>query len=69
MITRVDGLRWRAVEDDRVIGHGEVSRRPDGRVFLSIDTWHAAVFDRVAAAMLAALPGPLYTMLTKPTTI
>lgn len=62
VITRVDGLRWRAVEDDRVIGHGEAFRRPDGRVFLSIDTWHGAVFDRLAAAMLADLPSPLYTM-------
>ena len=62
MITRVDGLRWQAVEDDRVIGDGEASRRRDGRLFLSIDTWHGAVFDRLAAAMLADLPGPLYTM-------
>ena len=62
LITRVDDLRWRAVEDDRVIGHSEASRRPDGRVFLSIDTWHGAVFDRLATAMLADLPSPLYTM-------
>lgn len=62
VITRVDGLLWRAVEEDLVIGHGEASRRPDGRVFLSIDTWHGAVFDRLAVAMLADLPGRLYTM-------
>lgn len=62
VITRVDDLRWRAVEDDRVVGHGEASHRPDGRLFLSIDTWYGAVFDRLAAAMLADLPGPLYTM-------
>jgi ribosomal protein S18 acetylase RimI-like enzyme len=62
VITRVDGLRWQAVEDDRVIGDGEASRRRDGRLFLSIDTWHGAVFDRLAAAMLTDLPGPLYTM-------
>ena len=62
VITRVDGLRWQAVEDDRVIGDGEASRRRDGRLFLSIDTWHGAVFDRLAAAMLADLPSPLYTM-------
>lgn len=62
VITRFDGPRWRAVEDGRVIGHGEASRRPDGRVFLSIDTWHGAVFDRLAAAMLAELRGPLHTM-------
>jgi ribosomal protein S18 acetylase RimI-like enzyme len=62
VITRVDDLRWRAVEDNRVIGHGEAARRPDGRVFLSIDTWHGAVFDRLATAMLADLPSPLYTV-------
>src|SRR5689334_14155950 len=62
VITRIDGLRWQAVEDDRVIGDGEASRRRDGRLFLSIDTWHGAVFDRLAAAMLADLPSPLYTM-------
>jgi ribosomal protein S18 acetylase RimI-like enzyme len=62
VISRVDDLRWRAVEDDLVVGHGEASRRPDGRVFLSIDTWLGAVFDRLATAMLADLPNPLYTM-------
>jgi ribosomal protein S18 acetylase RimI-like enzyme len=62
VITRVDDLGWRAVQDDRVVGHGEASRRPDGRIFLSIDTWHGAVFDRLASAMLADLPGPLHTM-------
>jgi len=62
VITRVENLRWRAVEDDRVIGHDEASRRPDGRVFVSIDTWHGAVFDRLATAMPADLPSPLYTM-------
>jgi ribosomal protein S18 acetylase RimI-like enzyme len=62
VITRAEGSRWQAVEDDRVIGHSEASRRSDGRVFLSIDTWHGAVFDRLAAAMLTDLPGPLYTM-------
>jgi ribosomal protein S18 acetylase RimI-like enzyme len=62
VINRVDDLLWWAVEDDLVIGRGEASRRADGRVFLSIDTWHGAVFDRLAAAMLADLPTPLYTM-------
>ena len=62
VITRGDGLRWQAVEDDRVIGDGDASRRRDGRLFLSIDTWHGAVFDRLAAAMSADLPGPLYTV-------
>ncbi|WP_232667469.1 GNAT family N-acetyltransferase [Pseudonocardia sp. TRM90224] len=62
VLTRVDDQRWQAVEDDRTVGEGEASRRTDGRIFLSIDTWHGAVFDRLAAAMLADLPGPLYTM-------
>jgi ribosomal protein S18 acetylase RimI-like enzyme len=50
------------VEDDRVIGRAEASRRPDGRIFLSIDTWHGTVFDRLAASMLADLAGPLSTL-------
>jgi ribosomal protein S18 acetylase RimI-like enzyme len=62
LITRVDELRWHAVEDDQVIGRGEASRRPDGRIFLSIDTWHGAVFDRLAASIPADLAGPLYTL-------
>lgn len=62
LITRVDELRWHAAEDDQVIGLGEASRRPDGRIFLSIDTWHGAVFDRLAASILADLAGPLYTL-------
>ncbi|WP_214402884.1 GNAT family N-acetyltransferase [Pseudonocardia lacus] len=62
LITRVDGTRWHAVEDDRVVGRGEASHRPDGRVFLSIDTWLGAVFDRLAAAMLADLAGPVRTL-------
>jgi ribosomal protein S18 acetylase RimI-like enzyme len=61
-ITRVDELRWHAVADDQVIGRGEASRRPDGRIFLSVDTWHGADFDRLAASMLADLAGPLYTL-------
>ncbi|WP_028934993.1 GNAT family N-acetyltransferase [Pseudonocardia spinosispora] len=62
VISRVDELHWQAVEDNRTIGQGEASRRPDGRVFLSIDTWHGTVFDQLAATMLNDLPKPLYTM-------
>ncbi|WP_103352016.1 GNAT family N-acetyltransferase [Amycolatopsis sp. CA-128772] len=43
-------------------GRGEVSRRPDGRLFLSIDTWDDADFARLAADMLPTLPRPLYTV-------
>ncbi|MGW4063598.1 GNAT family N-acetyltransferase [Amycolatopsis sp. NPDC004747] len=45
-----------------VPGRGEVSRRPDGRLFLSIDTWDDAGFALLAADMLPALPRPLYTV-------
>jgi ribosomal protein S18 acetylase RimI-like enzyme len=62
VITRVTEGHWRAVADDREIGRGDASRRPDGRIFLSIDTWHGAVFDRLADAMLSELPRPLHTM-------
>lgn len=62
VITRVAETHWHALEDDRVVGRGEASRRPDGRLFLSIDAWHDVVFEQLAAAMLAALPRPLYTV-------
>jgi ribosomal protein S18 acetylase RimI-like enzyme len=62
VISRVAHTQWHALEDDRVVGRGEVSRRPDGRLFLSVDAWHGAVFDLLAGAMLAGLPRPLYTV-------
>jgi GNAT superfamily N-acetyltransferase len=62
VITRVSEQRWHALADDQVVGRGDVSRRPDGRTFLSIDAWHGAVFDRLADAMRAGLPTPLYTL-------
>jgi len=62
VITRVADHQWHALEDDQVVGRGEASRRPDGRLFLSIDCWHDALFDPLAAAMLADLPRPLYTV-------
>jgi ribosomal protein S18 acetylase RimI-like enzyme len=61
-ITRVAERQWHAVEDDRLVGRGDVSRRPDGRMFISIDAWHGAVFDQLADAMVAELPKPLYTV-------
>jgi ribosomal protein S18 acetylase RimI-like enzyme len=60
--TRVAERQWHALEDDQVVGRGHTSRRPDGRIFLSIDAWHGAVFDQLADAMLADLPKPLYTV-------
>jgi ribosomal protein S18 acetylase RimI-like enzyme len=62
VITRIAERQWHAVADGRVIGRGDVSRRSDGRIFLSIDSWHDAVFDQLADVMLADLPKPLYTV-------
>ncbi|MFJ9417309.1 GNAT family N-acetyltransferase [Streptomyces sp. NPDC101227] len=62
VITRVSDTQWQAVEDDRVVGRGDASRRPDGRLFISIDAWHGVVFDRIAEMMLADLPTPLYAV-------
>jgi ribosomal protein S18 acetylase RimI-like enzyme len=62
VITRVAERQWHAVQDGQVVGRGDTMRRPDGRIFLSIDSWHGAVFDQLADAMLAELPRPLYTV-------
>jgi ribosomal protein S18 acetylase RimI-like enzyme len=62
VIIRVTEGFWRAVVDDREVGRGDASRRSDGRILVSIDAWHGAVFDRLAEAMLADLPRPLHTM-------
>ncbi|MEU2711061.1 GNAT family N-acetyltransferase [Streptomyces sp. NPDC007205] len=62
VVTRISDTLWHAVEDDREVGRGDVSRRPDGRLFISIDAWHGAVFDRIAGSMLADLQTPLYTV-------
>jgi ribosomal protein S18 acetylase RimI-like enzyme len=62
VVTRVSDMQWHAVEDDLTVGRGVASRRPDGRLFISVDAWHGAVFDRIADAMLTDLPTPLYTV-------
>lgn len=62
VITRVAERHWHALDDDLVVGRGHAAQRPDGRIFVSIDSWHDAVFDQLAAAMLADLPTPLYTV-------
>lgn len=62
MITRVADRQWHALDDDLVVGRGHAQHRPDGRLFVSIDAWHDATFDRLAEAMLAELPAPLYTV-------
>ncbi|MGW2568488.1 GNAT family N-acetyltransferase [Streptomyces sp. NPDC001537] len=62
VITRVADRQWHALDDDLVVGHGHAEHRPDGRLFVSVDAWHEATFDRLAEAMLAELPAPLYTV-------
>ncbi|TDD63562.1 GNAT family N-acetyltransferase [Actinomadura darangshiensis] len=62
MITRVADRHWHALDDDLVVGRGYAEHRPDGRLFVSIDAWHDAAFDRLAEAMPAELPAPLYTV-------
>ena len=62
MITRVADRQWHALDDDLVVGRGHAQHRPDGRLFVSVDAWHDAAFDRLAQAMLAELPAPLYTV-------
>ncbi|MGF1427188.1 N-acetyltransferase family protein [Kitasatospora sp. LaBMicrA B282] len=61
-VTRVDETQWQATTGGLIVGHGDVSQRPDGRLFLSIDVWQDAVLDRLAATMLADLPTPLHTL-------
>lgn len=62
VITRATATQWHAVENGRILGRGDASPRPDGRVFLSIDTWHSSVFDRLADTMVADLAKPLHTV-------
>ncbi|MFX0579433.1 GNAT family N-acetyltransferase [Nocardia nepalensis] len=63
-ITRVADGQWHAVDEDlgRVVGRTDAEHRPDGRLFVSIDAWHDAVFDRLAEVLVAELPAPLYTV-------
>lgn len=61
-ITRITKRLWHALDDDQVTGRAEAVARPDGRVFLSVDAWHRSVFDQLARTLLAALPGPLHTV-------
>jgi GNAT superfamily N-acetyltransferase len=62
VVMRVADGQWHVLEDDLVAGRGHAARRPDGRMFVSIDAWHRPAFDRLAEAMLADLPGPLHTV-------
>lgn len=62
LITRTADAQWQAVADGHVVGHGDASRRPDGRIFTSIDVWRTEAFNLLADAMLAELPRPLFTV-------
>lgn len=62
IVNRVADGQWHALEDDLVVGRGHAMRRPDGRLFISIDAWRSAAFDRLAETMLADLPAPLYAV-------
>ncbi|MCX5384542.1 GNAT family N-acetyltransferase [Streptomyces sp. NBC_00083] len=62
VITRVADRQWHALDDDLVVGRAHAEHRPDGRLFVSIDAWHDAVFDELVGALPAALPTPLYTV-------
>ncbi|MEV5611096.1 GNAT family N-acetyltransferase [Streptomyces sp. NPDC052225] len=61
-VARVADDRWQALEGDQVVGTGDLSHRPDGRAFVSIDAWTDAAFDRLARVLPAELPAPLYTL-------
>jgi GNAT superfamily N-acetyltransferase len=61
-VARVADGQWNVLEDDLLVGRGHAVRRPDGRLFVSIDAWHGTAFDRLAEVMLADVPGPLYTV-------
>ena len=63
MIVRVaPGVHWHALEDDVVGGRGHALRRPDGRVYLGVDTWRDDVFHQLVDAMAADLAPPLRTV-------
>lgn len=62
VVTRVADRQWHALDDDLVAGRGHAEQRPDGRLFVTIDAWHDAAFDRLAEAMPTDLPAPLYTL-------
>jgi hypothetical protein len=62
-ITRpAEGVHWHALESDEVVGRGYAMRRPDGRMFISIDSWRSATFRRLVTAMLSDIPAPVYTL-------
>jgi len=61
-VTRVADAQWQVLDNDLLAGRGYAMRRPDGRLFVSIDAWHSSAFDKLAEVMLADLPAPLHTV-------
>ncbi|MFJ8039620.1 GNAT family N-acetyltransferase [Kitasatospora sp. NPDC096147] len=63
LVNRVSDTQWQAVDDaGRIAGHGDVTQRPDGRRYLSIDVWQDAAFTPLATAIATDLPAPLHTL-------
>jgi len=62
VVTCVADGQWHALDADVVVGRGYSERRPDGRLFVSVDAWRDETFDLLAGVMVAELPGPLYTV-------
>lgn len=61
-VTHVAEGQWHALDDDLVVGRAHAARRPDGRMFVSIDAWHDAAFAQLAETVVTSLPSPLYTL-------
>ncbi|MFE0461649.1 GNAT family N-acetyltransferase [Kitasatospora sp. NPDC058965] len=61
-VVRVSDTEWQALVGDTVVGRGDAARRPDGRLFISVDAWQGPLFDRIARAVLADLPAPVHTV-------
>jgi GNAT superfamily N-acetyltransferase len=63
VISRVaSGVHWHALDDDVVVGRGHALRRPDGRVFVSVDSWRDDAFEVLAESMMGDLGSPVYTV-------
>jgi ribosomal protein S18 acetylase RimI-like enzyme len=63
LVARVaPGVHWHALDDDEVAGRGYALHRPDGRVFISVDTWRDDVFGLLVAAVVHDLRRDLYTI-------
>ncbi len=58
-------VHWHALEDDVVVGRGYALHRPDGRVFVSVDTWRDDVFALLAEAMAGDLARPVFTLVAE----